>query len=149
MPTPRVWVDGDALKSPSGGIGRFALLPGQHRVVVAAEGYGPDFVDPTVASGEEIVVPVTLGAPVVAVEEGRFVLPRPLTAADADLVRAVAATILVTPDLGGVRLIGPEMAAEAAKNALIASGVGRALVTTVTEAESPPLAGTYDVEVAE
>ena len=149
LASPRVWVDGDALKSPPTGVGRFALLPGQHRVVVAADGYGPDFADPTVAGGEQVVVPVSLGAPLVTIEEGRFVLPRPLSGSDAELVRAVAATILVTPELSSVRLVGPAMAAEAAKNALVASGVGRGLVMTEAEADSPPLAGSYDVEVAE
>jgi hypothetical protein len=145
---PRVWVDGKRLRSPASGIGRFALLPGMHRVVIDADGYGATYVDPTLTTGSDMALEVALGPPLVIVTEGLLTLPRPVAAADAELVKALAATILVTPELGGVRLVGPQVPTEALKNALIAAGVGRALVTTTEVAEAPPLAGVYDVEVA-
>ena len=146
---PRVWVDGKRVRSPGDGIGRYALAPGEHRVVVGADGFGPAFVDPVISGGADTVAGTVLSAPVVTVGEGVFTLPKPLAASDVTLVRALAATLFTMADVGGVRLVGPPMAGEEVKNALVALGVGRALVTTVPTADEPPLAGIYDVQLAE
>ena len=144
----RVWVDGEQV-GLSGATPRVALPPGEHRVVVKAQGVGPAFADPVVEPGQDAQVPLALAAPLVTVEGESLVLARPLTVEDTELLRALAATLFTSEEVAGVRLVGNLMKGEAVRNALVSLGVGRALVTNVESPEEPLLAGTFDVELAE